>query len=118
MLEHYAVELRECHLSLLRRQHKTPTVFDRFAYSGQYLIGRIENGRYRRGGSGPLPLMSASPPSRLLAPLLPLRGAAVVVLVALTCIFVVELPGIELDTEIALNCGNATFDDAKQRQTT
>ncbi|MDT5353450.1 MAG: hypothetical protein QOJ56_1982 [Mycobacterium sp.] len=52
MLEHYAVEWRECHLSLLRRQHKTPTVFDRFAYSGQYLIGRIEKGRYRRGGSG------------------------------------------------------------------
>ena len=32
MLEHYAVEWRECHLSLLRRQHKTPTAFDRFAY--------------------------------------------------------------------------------------
>jgi hypothetical protein len=52
MLEHYAVEWRECHLSLLRRQHKTTTAFDRFAYSGQYLIGRIEKGRYRRGGSG------------------------------------------------------------------
>jgi hypothetical protein len=24
-------------------------VVDRFAYSGQYLIGRIEKGRYRRG---------------------------------------------------------------------
>ena len=117
MLEHYAVEWRECHLSLLRRQHKTPTAFDRFAYSGQYLIGRIEKGRYRRGvaaaatdvGVAALAVVGtvATPP-----------GAAVVVLVALTCIFVVELPGIEPDTEIALNCGNATFDDAKQRQTT
>jgi len=30
----------------------------------------------------------------------------------------VELPGIELATEIALSCGNAAADDAKTRETT
>jgi hypothetical protein len=39
-------------------------------------------------------------------------------LVALTCIFPVELPGIEPDTEFVLSCGNAEFDDAKHRETT
>ena len=36
----------------------------------------------------------------------------------LTCIFLVELPGIELGTEIALTCGNVESDDAKARETT
>jgi hypothetical protein len=30
----------------------------------------------------------------------------------------VELPGIEPDTEFVVSCGNAEFDDAKQRETT
>src|SRR6478609_4618274 len=34
----------------------------------------------------------------------------------LACPPVVELPGIEPATEIALSCGNAEFDDAKQRK--
>ena len=37
---------------------------------------------------------------------------------ALTCIFLVELPGIELGAEIPLTCRNADSDDAKRRQTT
>jgi hypothetical protein len=39
-------------------------------------------------------------------------------LVALTCVFPVELPGIEPATEIALTCGNTEFDDAKRREST
>jgi hypothetical protein len=39
-------------------------------------------------------------------------------LVALTCIFPVELPGIEPATEIQLTCRNAEFDYAKVRETT
>ncbi len=37
---------------------------------------------------------------------------------ALTCIFPVELPGIEPATEMALTCGNAEFQYARQRETT
>ena len=39
-------------------------------------------------------------------------------IVTLTCIFPVELPGIELGAEISVTCGNAEFDDVKQRETT
>jgi hypothetical protein len=39
-------------------------------------------------------------------------------LVALTSFFCVELPGIEPGALIAVSCGNAESDDAKQRQPT
>jgi hypothetical protein len=39
-------------------------------------------------------------------------------LVALTCIFPVELPGIEPAAQKRLTCGNVEFDDAKARETT
>ena len=39
-------------------------------------------------------------------------------LLALTCFFSVELPGIEPSAEIALTCGNVESDDAKARETT
>jgi hypothetical protein len=37
---------------------------------------------------------------------------------ALTCIFSVELPGIELGTEKALSCGDAELVYVKRRETT
>ena len=37
---------------------------------------------------------------------------------ALTCVFPVELPGIEPDAEITLNCGNTEVDDARRREST
>jgi hypothetical protein len=39
-------------------------------------------------------------------------------LLALTCIFSVELPGIETVAEILVTCGNADSDYAKIRETT
>ena len=36
----------------------------------------------------------------------------------LTCIFLVELPGIEPGTETGLTCDDSDFDHAKRRQTT
>jgi hypothetical protein len=36
----------------------------------------------------------------------------------LTSIFLVELPGIESDKEIALTCGNAGFPQPKRRENT
>ena len=39
-------------------------------------------------------------------------------LVALTCIFPVELPGIEPVAEIGVTCEDAESDDAKQREST
>src|SRR4051812_14584924 len=39
-------------------------------------------------------------------------------LVVLTCVFSVELPGIELGTDISLTCGNNAIGDAKARETT
>jgi hypothetical protein len=38
--------------------------------------------------------------------------------VALTSIFLVELPGIEPGLKIGLNCVNSGIDDAKRRETT
>ena len=39
-------------------------------------------------------------------------------LFSLACFYLVELPGIELGTEIALNCGNADLGYAKRREST
>jgi hypothetical protein len=38
--------------------------------------------------------------------------------VALTCIFLVELPGIEPAIEIALSCTNTEVDDVRRREST
>ena len=39
-------------------------------------------------------------------------------LVALTCIFPVELPGIESGTKVLVSCGNASFQYVKRREST
>jgi hypothetical protein len=48
-----------------------------------------------------------------------LMGKKLAWAVALTCIsFLVELPGIEPAAKSGVTCGNAQFDDAKQREST